>query len=187
MIGTVEEGREDMGTASDEARAGRPADHAPTGLGDTATIASASEIEAKREQLHALRAQVEAHDNAKRKAEHERLLGRCFKYRNSYGDGGSWWLYIKVVAIGDYWPYALKFQTCVRGEYTEFRLEVRDLITGLPANGRDGSGYIEIPRSEFDDALTVFFNAQAIEARRAETAKLAQPEGQEPDPKGCAK
>lgn len=31
----------------------------------------------------------------------KKLIGKCFKYRNSYGQGEDWWMYIKVV---DYKP-----------------------------------------------------------------------------------
>jgi len=31
--------------------------------------------------------------------EKQKLLGRCFKYKDSYGSGEKWWTYIKVVAV----------------------------------------------------------------------------------------
>jgi hypothetical protein len=31
--------------------------------------------------------------------EFQKLIGKCFRYRNSYGTGKDWWLYIKVTNI----------------------------------------------------------------------------------------
>lgn len=139
-------------------------------------------------QLAALMAEKNRREQAKRTAEHESLLGRCFKYSNSYGHRDRWWMYLKIVEIGEYWPLAFKFQTCLNDGEKEYRLEPRDLTTGVCSDAI-GGGYIEITQAEFDVALNEFLEAltaSAAEARRAETGtgsvedESAVPEGNAP-------
>lgn len=80
-----------------------------------------------------------------RKAEHEKLLGKCFKYLNSYGSSRpSWWLYAKVTGTDGYWPRTLTFQvTCDR----EIIVKEKDTHSGM---GKPGNGWIEIPKSEWN-------------------------------------
>lgn len=58
----------------------------------------------------------------KSKRESAALVGRCFKYRNSYScpkePSDYWWMYTKVVSVGEYWPVALEFQTDKDGQIT---------------------------------------------------------------------
>ena len=47
--------------------------------------------------------------------ENKVLLGKCFKYRNSYGSGEKWWLYRKVVSVGDWDVTVISAQDCNNG------------------------------------------------------------------------
>lgn len=54
----------------------------------------AAEAIAIRERIHDL-------DAAERKKVNRPLRGKCFKYRNSYGSGDGWWLYVKVNGVDE--------------------------------------------------------------------------------------
>lgn len=51
----------------------------------------------RREAQEALWA-IEEKERAKRSAT---LVGKCFRYLNSYGSGDRWWLYARVISVGD--------------------------------------------------------------------------------------
>lgn len=54
--------------------------------------------------------EIEAKERAERNAS---LVGKCFRYHNSYGGGyEKWWLYARVIGV-DEWgqPLLFKFQT----------------------------------------------------------------------------
>lgn len=81
--------------------------------------------------------------------ENKKLLGKCFKYRNSYGCAihGKWWLYIKIVKISGRTVYAFEFQN-TSNSTVEFR-------TNYPhySNAFLGKDYIPISNAEFEKAL----------------------------------
>lgn len=74
------------------------------------------------------------------------LVGKCFKYRNSYScpkePGDYWFLYVKVVGVGEYWPLSFEFQSDKDG-----RIEIKmgDCFSHI-------DGHIEIPLKEFNAA-----------------------------------
>lgn len=41
-------------------------------------------------------------EDEKIKKKNSKLIGKCFKYRNSYSSGEKWWLYTKVIGVTDY-------------------------------------------------------------------------------------
>lgn len=76
------------------------------------------------------------------------LVGKCFKYHNNYSCPEKpidyWWLYIKVVRVGDYWPVTFEFQTDKHGHIT---IKTNDCCV---ITGKDG--YVPITSREFDAA-----------------------------------
>ena len=81
--------------------------------------------------------------DAETKAESQALIGKHFKYHNSYGSSRpQWWLYAKVVKVGRYHPLAFVFQTDCDGK-VEIEMDKRFSAS---------SGYIEIKESEFNTA-----------------------------------
>ena len=62
-------------------------------------------------QAQKIRTQLDAIEARKWRDEHAPYVGKYFKYRNSYGHGPSWWLYGKVVSMGNGSLTMFKFQT----------------------------------------------------------------------------
>lgn len=46
------------------------------------------------------------------------LMGKCFKFRNSYGSGEKWWLYIKVISCDDWGAKVIDIQKDKGGNTT---------------------------------------------------------------------
>jgi hypothetical protein len=40
-------------------------------------------------------------EQKRRRATNAKTVGKCFAYRNSYGDGEEWWLYLMITGIDD--------------------------------------------------------------------------------------
>jgi hypothetical protein len=75
------------------------------------------------------------------------LIGRCFKFDNTWGDSRRWWLYIKVVGTKEGRLEVFKFQTDCNDE---IRIEpltqkLNDSFIEKP------SGYIPISEDEFQE------------------------------------
>lgn len=66
-------------------------------------------------QRHRLQCKIDDIEAERARKEHEKLVGRCYKYRNSYGSGEKWWLYAKVTAAGDIQPLATTFEQTANG------------------------------------------------------------------------
>lgn len=98
-----------------------------------------------RQQADRLRKQLGRIDEKRREEENAKLIGRCFKYRNSYGSGKKWWLYTKVTK-GGYWPQAFSFQQTSHKTY-EVRSE-----ESFPSI----AGYVPVSEGEFKKALSNF-------------------------------
>ena len=73
-------------------------------------------IEELQKTVNDARAELEVFEAAERKKRFSKLLGRCFKYRNSYGSDSKWWLYAKVTGDDGYWPRTFSFQVTDRQE-----------------------------------------------------------------------
>jgi hypothetical protein len=109
-----------------------------------------------KEQLEAELAPIRAELNKLRDAEilakSKALVGKCFKYRNCYscpkGPSDYWWLYVKVIGVGDYWPIALEFQTDKDGRSEVKRNECFSCH----------EGHREISAKEFNAAWRKFKN-----------------------------
>lgn len=83
---------------------------------------------------------------AERDKANAKLIGKCFKYRNSSGGTEKWWLYIKITAVDDGNLRAFKFQQYSSGE---INIQSNDFIyhgRSLTENG----GYIKIATKEFN-------------------------------------
>ena len=46
------------------------------------------------------------------------LIGKCFKFRNSYGGGGKWWLYTKVISCDNWSAKVINIQKAGGGTIT---------------------------------------------------------------------
>jgi hypothetical protein len=79
-------------------------------------------------------------------ARNNELIGKCYKYRNSYGSDTEWWLYSRVVSVDeDGYMLANSFQDDGEG-----RLEVRRSASFMPLGGE-----IEITEVEYLEASGV--------------------------------
>lgn len=56
-------------------------------------------IDGLNKKLDPLRKELRKIEDKESLKEKQKLLGKCFKYRNSSGSGEKWWTYIKVVAV----------------------------------------------------------------------------------------
>jgi hypothetical protein len=54
-------------------------------------------------------------------AENRKLIGKCFKYRNRYSSGSSWWLYLKVISADTSGVKVFQFET---DEYGKVEIEI---------------------------------------------------------------
>lgn len=112
----------------------------------TSTETAKDEIKEKlRAQMAPIRAELQRIEDAEAKAKSVALVGRCFKYRNCYScpkPEDYWWLYIKVVGMGEYWPVAFEFQTDKDGR---INIKKEDCFSRL-------DGYTEISAKEFNAA-----------------------------------
>lgn len=86
-------------------------------------------------------------DEREKRAKVLPLVGKCFKYRNSYSFGESWWLYAIVIGTteGQKMPRAITFQDDGQGQISIAYEHHGSTLT----NG----GWTEIARSEFDRAV----------------------------------
>lgn len=101
----------------------------------------------KKEKLQAIvnkgnEARRELHDIEEKEATEKNvhLVGKCFKFSNSYGSGEKWWLYSRIVGVGgSYFKYFV-FQECSDGK----------VIVETRKYGYDSLQQVEITRKEFD-------------------------------------
>jgi len=81
-------------------------------------------------------------DNRLRNVE---AIGKCYRYKNSYGGNGSWWLYIKVTGIDDEGNLlTLNFQTDAFGG-----IEIKPRCSAWSITG---GKHEEISSDDFDAA-----------------------------------
>lgn len=72
------------------------------------------------------------------------FVGKCFKYRNSYGSGEEWWLYTRVLDYKDGQLRMFRFQRDCYGRF-DFEPDHRGSETSLR---------VPITRGEFERRLT---------------------------------
>lgn len=64
------------------------------------------------------RAEWDKIENKEKREQALALVGKCFKYRNSYGAGEKrdWWLYAIITGVKYAWPEAFEFEMDCNGE-----------------------------------------------------------------------
>lgn len=96
-------------------------------------------------------ARRELHDIEEAEAEEKNasLVGRCFRYRNSYSaPSKGWWLYAEVIGVeGSHYTY-LTFQECENGIIT---VETKEF-------GYSHLQEVEITKREYDNHFRLLIN-----------------------------
>jgi hypothetical protein len=77
----------------------------------------------------------------------QKLIGKCYKYRNSYGSGERWWLYKKVVGISGTMLKTLEFQITSYDEKGKAEIEESHCYG-------DMTGCVEITKDEWNAEWT---------------------------------
>lgn len=103
-----------------------------------------------RQQIAALYDELHGIERAKKTHQAKSLVGRCFRYQNSYGCAGTdddgeivyWPLYVLIVSDSK----VLKFQIDMHGQV---KVEMTDLP--FPQTYIEDSGWVEIEREELDE------------------------------------
>jgi len=103
-----------------------------------------------KEQIYAemapLHAELEAIETREKREAHSKILGKCYRYRNSYGaDRGEWWMYLRVTGGDGYWPTVFTFQETADNEII---IKTKESYVGI--HHGEANGYYEISRKEFD-------------------------------------
>lgn len=102
------------------------------------------------DEMTKIRNQLDVIDNRERINANSAAVDKCYKYRNSYGSGESWWLYVRIDGLDDSgWPRGIKF------EITSTGMARIEPYIGFGVTGVD-RGYIEIEPTEFRQALRAF-------------------------------
>lgn len=73
----------------------------------------------------------------------KKLLGKCFKYHNSYNNVDKWWLYLKIVSYDSISVFIIQIE--------KIDNEIECKMSSLsPSNFNRLSNYIPISNEEFD-------------------------------------
>ena len=75
----------------------------------------------------------------------QKLLGKCFKFRNSYGSGEEWWLYTKIVEVDNWSVTVITVQDCNEG-----RIEIKRENHSASHYQKDVGSQLQITQEEFD-------------------------------------
>lgn len=102
------------------------------------------ELERQRNEVQSRIWEIENAENEKKSAA---LVGRYFKYHNSFGSGNRWWLYFKAVRVDGRCVVGPKFQRDSNGR---FELEPDAHVFN------NMSGYTEIKAVEYVRARAKF-------------------------------
>lgn len=87
------------------------------------------------------RKELDARESAALTKVNKALIGKCQRYRNSYGSGSpDWWLYRKILSVDGNYCTAFNFQTDCNGK-VEIERE---------RHGHLGSGWQVIPDTEYE-------------------------------------
>lgn len=97
------------------------------------------------EEKKKIQAQLSRIEAKRKTAENAKHVGKCFKYRNSYGPNEKWWLYMKVTK-GGYWMEGVTFQITTTKAH-EVKVEKCLSLMG---------GYIPISLAEYNAAKKKF-------------------------------
>lgn len=99
------------------------------------------EIKERREELHEL-------EQDDRKVKNEKLLGKYFKYMNSFGSGEFWPIYFLVTRLDGIEPRCFRFEKDSHGT----------IAINFDDNYTEYDSTIQITKEEFDDALRVLLS-----------------------------
>lgn len=116
-------------------------------------------------QIQKLRDKLGKITDAEQRAAQEKLVGKCYRYRNSYGAGGKsdWWLYVGIHSLDpENGLRAIHFQKDCDGR---FEVETNHYYINVL------NGYEEIPTNDFCKAWLEFQSNLAASTRPA-TMKL---------------
>lgn len=100
----------------------------------------------ERREYDRIGALIEEEGRSARRKQNQALVGKCFRYWNSYGQDEHWWLYARVDGTDNYWPYSFQFQ---KTSQNEFRIETLKTFTS-------SERYKEISEAEFSQAWSEF-------------------------------
>lgn len=107
-------------------------------------------------EIELLRRKVDEIDMKERDAENAVLVGRYFKYQNTFDGDQHWWQYSRVTHTDQYgYPVAIHFERVFGGSH--FIIQEEPIFYKL-------EGHEEISRGEYEDAWKAFIvelNAQA--------------------------
>ena len=81
--------------------------------------------------------------------EGKKLVGKCFKFRNSYGSGEKWWLYSKIVGADSEWVNTLELQKL---PFSGIEIKLNKISKSLFENGV----YTSITKKEFNNVYKRF-------------------------------
>lgn len=103
--------------------------------------------------------EIQAQEDAEKNA---RLIGRCFKYRNSYPSpsepGDYWWLYVRVMETSERGLFLYRFQ---RDKYGRIEIEPADRSFAMLS-----LGYEEITLNEYLEAWqSIFADIQRMDEK----------------------
>lgn len=105
-----------------------------------------------RSKMLKLRQKIEAIEEKREKSIGRKLIGKCFKFHNSYSGNERWWLYITITGMGrGTFCDAFQFETTSQGEH---QTKVKNWFSH--ASAQTGSGYLPCSRVEFDAAWSDF-------------------------------
>ena len=90
-------------------------------------------------------AELWAIEKTERDRRNASLIGKCLRYRNSYGHDEGWWLYCKVLRAEDGDLVVHRFETTSNGEI-RIEPEKREYTVGRT------DGWKPIPTEDFDQA-----------------------------------
>jgi len=78
----------------------------------------------------------------------KKLIGNCYRYRNSYSGGDdNWWMYVEVVGAGEYDHRGVVIETFQK---TTLKTEIERDTHSLYHTAEFDSGYQRISREEFN-------------------------------------
>jgi hypothetical protein len=96
-----------------------------------------------RSEIGRIASRLRAIERRKELRENRKLVGKCFKYHNSYGHGEKWWLYKRIL---DARGHAHTFEKTSGNEF----------IARFGSGSYLSDNYLPITRAEFDKAWKGF-------------------------------
>lgn len=96
-----------------------------------------------------LNAAKEQHEQEVQIPEMRKHVGKCFKYRNSYGGSDQWWTYVRVNSVTD----DGRFHCVLAGRPPYPGIHIEYLDISQQADGALGQAYLPIRESEYRRAV----------------------------------